>query len=304
MNVRKPSTTPAIVADYSCLVASSPLWHSEEKRLYWVDAPRGRLFRHNPGSGTHEQIYQGGSLGGLAVQADGSVLLVMESGAVKVWRETGILTVTESLTDREGFRIGGVVADPAGRVVFSALPTGPTAPGGPGSPAGGRSGTCYRLDPDGTVARLFEGISSLGGASFTPDGRGLYCVGHHRRAISLFEYDPTAGALSNPQVFVTFPESLGVPRGVAVDAKGFVWAAVQGGSCVMRFSPAGKEEQRVYFPAALVVGVAFGGEDFRDLYVTTAGGDNKKENGPGAGALYRVRPGIRGVAGFHSRVGM
>jgi len=292
MNVRKPSTTPAIVADYSCLVASFPLWHPEEKRLYWVDAPRGRLFRHNPSSGTHEQIYQGGSVGGLAVQADGSVLLVMESGAVKVWRETGILTVTESLIGREGFRIGGVVADPAGRVVFAAVP------------AGQHSGGFYRLDPDGTVVKLFEGISSLCGASFTPDGRGLYCMGHHRRAISLFEYDQSAGQLSNPQVFVTFPESLGVPRGVAVDAKGFVWAAVQGGSCVMRFSPAGKEEQRVYFPATLVVGIAFGGEDLRDLYVTTAGGENKKQNGPGAGALYRVRPGVRGVAGFHSRVGM
>jgi len=292
MNVRKPSTTPAIVADYSCLVASSPLWHPEEKRLYWVDAPRGRLFRHTPGSGTHEQVYQGGSIGGLAVQADGSLLLVMENGAVKVWRETGILTVTESLTGGEGFRIGGVVADPAGRVVFAAMPVGQN------------SGSLNRLDPDGTIAKLFEGISSLGGATFTPDGRGLYCVGHHRRAISLFEYEQSTGQLSNPQVFVTFPESLGVPRGVAVDAKGYVWAAAQGGSCVVRFSPAGKEEQRVYFPATLVVGIAFGGEDHRDLYVTTGGGENKKENGPGAGALYRVRPGLRGVAGFHSRVGM
>jgi D-xylonolactonase len=298
MNVRKPSTTPAIVADYSCLVASSPLWHPEEKRLYWVDAPRGRLFRHTPGSGTHEQVYQGGSIGGLAVQADGSLLLVMENGAVKVWRETGILTVTESLTGGEGFRIGGVVADPAGRVVFAAMPAGSAIP------AGGHSGSLYRLDPDGTVVKLLEGISSLGGASFTPDGRGLYCVGHHRRAISRFKYEQSTGQLSDPQVFVTFPESLGVPRGVAVDAKGFVWAAAQGGSCVVRFSPAGKEEQRVYFPATLVVGIAFGGEDHRDLYVTTAGGENKKENGPGAGALYRVRPGLRGVAGFHSRVGI
>ena len=304
MNVRKPSTTPAIVADYSCLVAGSPLWHPEEKRLYWVDAPRGRLFRHTPGSGTHEQVYQGGSIGGLAVQADGSLLLIMESGAVKVWRETGILTVTESLMGMEGFRIGGVVADPAGRVVFAAVPAGPAAPGGPATPTGGHSGSLYRLDPDGKVVKLLEGISSLGGASFTPDGRGMYCAGHHRRAISLFEYEQSTGALSNPQAIVTFPESLGVPRGVAVDAKGFVWAAAQGGSCVVRFSTLGKEEQRVYFPATLVVGIAFGGEDLRDLFVTTAGGENKKENGPGAGALYRVRPGIRGVAGFHSRVGM
>lgn len=304
MNVRKPSTTPAIVADYSCHVASSPLWHSEEKRLYWVDAPRGRLFRHTPESRTHEQVHQGGSIGGLAVQADGSLLIVMENGAVKIWRETGILTVTDSITGAEGFRIGGVVADASGRLVFAAVPAGPTAPGGPALPAGGHTGRLYRLDPDGTVVKLLEGISALGGASFTPDGTGLYCVGCHRRAISLFEYEQSTGALSNPQVFVTFPESLGVPRGVAVDAKGFLWCAAQGGSCVVRFSPAGREQERVYFPATLVTGIAFGGEDLRDLYVTTAGGEDKKENGPGAGALYRVRPGARGTAGFRSRVGM
>jgi len=38
------------------------------------------------------------------------------------------------------------------------------------------------------------------------------------------------------------------------------------------------------------------------MYVTTAGGENKAELGPGAGALYRVRPGVKGVAEFASRV--
>jgi sugar lactone lactonase YvrE len=38
------------------------------------------------------------------------------------------------------------------------------------------------------------------------------------------------------------------------------------------------------------------------LYVTTAGGDNKAENGPGAGALFRVRPGVKGVPEFRSRI--
>jgi D-xylonolactonase len=48
--------------------------------------------------------------------------------------------------------------------------------------------------------------------------------------------------------------------------------------------------------------VTFGGEDLMDIYVTTAGGDNKTENGPGAGALFRLRLGIKGVPEFYSRV--
>ncbi len=43
-------------------------------------------------------------------------------------------------------------------------------------------------------------------------------------------------------------------------------------------------------------------EDYKDIYVTTAGGDNKAENGPGAGSLFRLRTGIRGVPEFFSRI--
>jgi hypothetical protein len=38
--------------------------------------------------------------------------------------------------------------------------------------------------------------------------------------------------------------------------------------------------------------------------VTTAGGKDKAKNGPGAGALYRVRPGVAGVPEFPSRIGL
>ena len=39
-----------------------------------------------------------------------------------------------------------------------------------------------------------------------------------------------------------------------------------------------------------------------EMYVTTIGGDNKIEEGPGAGALFRLRLGIRGVPDYYSRI--
>jgi D-xylonolactonase len=48
--------------------------------------------------------------------------------------------------------------------------------------------------------------------------------------------------------------------------------------------------------------VIFGGPDYRDMYVTTAGGNDKTENGPGAGALFRLRLGIQGLPEFPSRI--
>ena len=46
------------------------------------------------------------------------------------------------------------------------------------------------------------------------------------------------------------------------------------------------------------------GEDLTDIYVTTAGGHNKAEEGALAGALFRLRLGIRGVPEFFSRIGL
>jgi sugar lactone lactonase YvrE len=49
----------------------------------------------------------------------------------------------------------------------------------------------------------------------------------------------------------------------------------------------------------------FGGEDYGDLYATTAMGNDKATNGEHAGALFRVvDPGVKGVAEFFSRVGL
>jgi D-xylonolactonase len=53
-----------------------------------------------------------------------------------------------------------------------------------------------------------------------------------------------------------------------------------------------------------VSSVTFGGPDYTDMYITTAGGDKKAEDGEGAGALYRVNAGVRGVPEFLSRVGL
>ena len=41
-----------------------------------------------------------------------------------------------------------------------------------------------------------------------------------------------------------------------------------------------------------------------DMYVTTANGHKKATEGAGAGALFRLRPGVRGRPEFLSRIGM
>ena len=286
------ASSPEVVADYACVCGEGPLWHPAERRLYWVDIPKGLLFRFDPAARKHEQAFHAGQIGGFTVQSDGSLLLFMDKGAVKILRQGTLHTVHEYTPGEENSRFNDVIADPEGRVFCGTLPSD------------GHQGSLYRMDADGKLTKLAEGFGCANGLGFTPDCKGLYFVDSQPREVYLFDYERATGSISNRRVFARLPESLGVPDGMTVDAKGFVWVAAWGGSCVVRYTPDGKEDTRIYFTGKLVSSVTFGGDDYRDMYVTTAGGDNKKDNGPGAGALFRLRPGVKGRPEHLSRIAL
>jgi D-xylonolactonase len=91
---------------------------------------------------------------------------------------------------------------------------------------------------------------------------------------------------------------------MTVDADGYVWSARWDGSRLVRYAPDGAEDRCVYFPVRKVSSVAFGGDDHAEMYVTTAGGYDREANGPAAGALFRLRPGVHGAPEFLSRIGL
>ena len=282
---------PELIADYQCQIGENPLWHPVEKRLYWTDIPRGRLFCYDPATGKHEQCYSGPAVGGFTVQADGALLLFMARGAIAQWRDGHLTYLIEEISDERESRFNDVISDPIGRVFCGTMPT-PTRPG-----------RLYRLDPDGVLHLILEDIGCSNGMGFTLDRRQMYYTDSEARCIYLFDYDAETGALTNQRVWVQTPEGAGVPDGMTVDSEGYVWSARWDGSALYRYTPDGFEDRRIEFPARKVSSVAFGGDDMSDLYITTALMDGTKaEEGAGAGALFRSRLGIRGLPEFFSRV--
>ena len=282
-----------LIADYACVTGENPLWHPMEQRLYWLDIPRGRIFRFDPATGKHQQCHEGGQVGGFTIQADRSLLLFGDRGAIRVWREGIVRTIVEEIAEERGSRFNDVIADPAGRVFCGTMATGH-----------GHSGSLYRLDLDGKLSRILGGVGCSNGMGFTPDYEGMYHTDSKLREVRLYSYDEQTGSLTNPRRFFRLPEG-SLPDGMTVDSAGFVWSAIWGGGCVIRFSPEGREVERIELPAKLCASLTFGGPNLTDLYVTCAGGDDKLANGPGAGGLYRVRgTGHQGVPEFLSRVGL
>jgi len=282
--------TPILLVDYQCHQAEGPLWHPFEQRLYWTDIPTGRLFRYEPATDTHEQIYSGESVGGFTIQEDGSLLLFKERGAIARWFEGETTTIIPELSDELETRFNDVIADPVGRVFCGTMPT----------PS--RLGRLYRLDTDGSLTKILDDIGVSNGMGFSPDRQQFYYTDSAKGEIYQFDYDQSSGTLSNQRVHISIV-SEGVPDGLTVDAEGYIWSGRWDGGHLFRYAPDGSEVLRIPFPASKVTSVTFGGADYTDIYVTTAGGDNRVLEGSGAGGVFRLNLGIQGVPEFLSRIG-
>ena len=283
---------PELMADYRCETGEGPLWHPMERQVYWSDIPRGRIFRLNPFSRRHEQIYEGRIVGGYTIQSDGSLLLFMDRGSVAVWRDGKLKYLVNEMEGETDNRFNDVAADPAGRVFCGTMPTDT------------RSATLYRMDTDGSVTTVLEGVGLSNGIGFSPDQKQMYYPDSLARKIYIFDYDVHSGDITNQRVFVETPDDGSIPDGMTVDAEGYVWGARWDGSSLYRYNPDGEQVAQIQFPAKKVSSVIFGGVDLTDMYVTTAGGGNKAEEGPGAGGLFRLNVGIQGKPEFLSRVGL
>jgi D-xylonolactonase len=287
---------PEMIADYACEVGEGPLWHPMEKRLYWADIPAGRLFRYDPATGEHEKFYDGDVVGGFTIQADGSLLLFMARGRVAVLRDGRLKDVVDEIPGEERLRFNDVIADPAGRVFCGTIPVDDAW-------EGSLTGKLYRLDTDGSVTEVLDGVGISNGMGFTLDRKKMYYT-DTLRGIDIFDYDQATGELSNRTPFLRVAGDAGSPDGMTVDAEGNVWSARWGGYGVFGYDPQGREIRKIEFPTNAVSSVTFGGEDYTDMYATTAMGNDKATNGPLAGALFRVEAGIRGLPEFLSRVSL
>ena len=171
-------------------------------------------------------------------------------------------------------------------------------------PTDTRSATLYRMDTDGSITTVLEGVGLSNGIGFSPAQKQMYYTDSLARKIYIFDYDIDSGGVTNHRVFVETPDDGSIPDGMTVDAEGYVWGARWDGSSLYRYNPDGEQVVQIQFPAKKVSSVIFGGVDLTDMYVTTAGGGNKAEEGPGAGGLFRLNVGVQGKPEFLSRVGL
>jgi sugar lactone lactonase YvrE len=138
--------------------------------------------------------------------------------------------------------------------------------------------------------------------AFTLDRRGFYYTDSFAREIYLFDYNAEDGSIGNRRIFARFDEADGLPDGASLDADGRLWSAMWNGSCIVRFLPDGSIDKKIELPTRKTSSLTFGGDDYTDIYITTAGGNTKQADGPLSGALFRFSVERPGLPEFFSRI--
>lgn len=131
----------------------------------------------------------------------------------------------------------------------------------------------FRLDPDGQVTLLDDGMKRPNGIGLSPDETVLYVASSDRENLEIRAYElDKKGDVGASRVLVTTTRwheagDKGANDGLAVDVEGNLWATGPGGVFVI--TPGGEILGRIR-TGTRAANCAFGGPEGKTLYITSA----------------------------------
>jgi sugar lactone lactonase YvrE len=301
-----------LIVDARDTIGEGPTWHGAQGRVLWSDNKIGLIHEAKPdGAGGWRETRQWnvGRRVGAAVPRSRGGLIVATGTEFITLGEDGTQTFFARLdVDSRHFHLNDAKCDPQGRLWAGTLDSDINVPGRIITP--GR-GALYRLDPDGLLTTMINGVTVSNGLAWSPDGGTLYYIDSYARRVDGFDFDGTTGTITGRRPIVVFGVGDGIPDGMTVDSEGCLWVAVIGMGEVRRYAHDGQLVSRVELETPVPTSCAFGGIDGSELFITSArvrlpdtasstlthGFSVEPDNSigmRGAGGLYVCRPGVTG----------
>jgi sugar lactone lactonase YvrE len=262
-------------------LAEGPRWEPRTQRLLWVDIDGRALHEYDPSSGEDRGIALPAKVGAAAPTGDpGRVLVALADRLAMLDLATEELEpLAEFPHRRKDMRANDGDVDPAGRFWIGTM-CDDEAPD---------LAALYRYDPDRTLTPVLEPVSLSNGLGWAVGEQRMYYVDSPTKRIDVLDYDAATGEIADRRPFAVIEEGVGVPDGLSLDIEDGVWVALYGGAQVRRYGPGGTLDAVLHVPADNVTACAFGGEDGRRLFITSA-----RSPQPLGGSLFTAEPGIAG----------
>lgn len=282
-----------LVLDYTCQLGEGPVWDAQNGRILWVDILPGDIHSFTTASRGHRVFNVEQMVGAITLLPSGKLLGALQHGFYEISLEDRTLTpIADPEAHLPNNRFNDGKLDPAGRFWAGTMDLNDKP----------EAGALYMLDHDGSVSVKIENVSCSNGLAWSRDERTLYFIDSPTRQVVAYDYDKATGSIRNRRVVVQFEEADGLPDGMTIDGAGMLWIALWDGWSVVRYNPhTGKRLHQIALPAARITSCAFGGDDLRYLFVTSAKtGLNQWElsEQPLAGCLFAVETQLNSRSGF------
>ncbi|MCA3596450.1 MAG: SMP-30/gluconolactonase/LRE family protein [Methylobacterium sp.] len=258
---RAVSPNVECVLPWGANLAEGPVWSARENRLYWIDILAPAVYRFDPATGTNDTCPLPRLVGAIVERKTGGLAaLTMEGLEALDFDRRALAAMVDPEADKPENRFNDGKCDAQGRLWAGTMSLD----------AMRKTGSIYRIDPDLRWQRMDGPFTVANGLDWSPDGRTFYFADSAAGAIYAYDFDPARGTLAHRRVFAMVDPADGRPDGLTVDAEGCVWSALWDGWAVRRFDPSGRMMSDLRLPVPRPTSVAFGGADYRTLYITSA----------------------------------
>ena len=269
-------------------LGESPIWDHRTDRFFWVDIENPHIHCLQPDTGNISSMMLPEMVGSIGLYGQTGLIAAIGQGFQRVDFDRQILEpLGEGDVEPKSCLMNDGKADRQGRFLAGAKDLAESNP----------LASAW-LFSSGKTQHALEGFTVFNGPAFSPKGDFVYFTDSPGRVIFKADYDCVTGTIDNKQVFATLADGTGYPDGMTVDSEGCLWNAHWDGWRLTRYLPDGTIDRIVEMPVRRPTSLAFGGEDLKTVYVTTAStrlSEAELAENPEAGSLYSFRSDIPGL---------
>jgi sugar lactone lactonase YvrE len=277
------------------LCGESPVWDAANKCVYWTDINGFAIRRLFPATGVMDLWKFDAPVTALALTSVDGWLIAAVGGRLLFWSADGDRRAEFVGVERDwpNHRLNDGAADAEGNFWVGSMPNNVAADGSEVK-AEGFTGSLYRVTPDGDVSVRDRDFGITNTIVWSPDRSTFYCACTVRNVIWAYDYvaDGASSDATNRRVFAE-KAGAGFPDGSAMDEEGFLWNCRWGGKGILRIAPNGEVVEKIEMPVSNITHCAFGGDDGKTLFVTTASMGAESEEM--AGNLFSMRVPVPGA---------
>jgi len=242
-------------------LGEGPLWVSNLGVLFWVDINKGELHQYIVESKDDSVIYSGEKISCVVTSKNGNLIISDTNSILELDIKNNKQTLLSEIkfkSNRLRFNDGKV--DPYGNLWLGTMHMDIVL----------KKGLLYKINPDGQMSTMIEGVTISNGISWSNDKKTMYYIDTYERSVYAFDFNSNS-QISNKRTLISFSDEYGYPDGMSIDINDNIWVAMWGGHSVFCIdTKSAKVIDMINLPVPNVSSCTFGGKDMKTLFITTA----------------------------------